>query len=1278
MRKIFLLLLIVIMNFSLWGVHVDIPQTKELVEYQQSDRGSISIEFNLDGYEREEITKDGTKYTRISYPQEGKLLDVGLPDLPVFTRLIAIPDQGTPVLTISAENSFIEKNVLIYPQEKILLESEKEQDLFTIDSEYYLQGNIYPAAIAQLGKPAIMRDIRLVKVTFCPFQYNPLKKELVIHDNIRLEINTEGQGGINAKTSDRPHSRVFSNIYSSIVLNYNEVCNLRDDFQRPSILFIYPLNNNVADNLEYLMDWKNKKGFEVSSVNTTQTGTSTSQIKNYIQNAYDNWENPPDYVVLVGDVSGLITIPTYYENWSSQQGAGDHPYSLLAGNDVLADVIIGRLAVNTINELQTVITKSINYERDPYMDDPDWFEEAILFSYGGPGKIATCETVEEYITIHNPEYSFSEIYYSNWIYSLDQALNNGASYLCWRSQGVDSGWNNNNINALNNGWMLSFGVLITCFTGDMNGNCLGETFLRAGSSTVPKGGIAAIGTSTGMTSGCFNNCVTEGVFYGIFIDDISTTGGSLVRGKLNLYQQYPNNPDNHVNCWSHCNTLFGDPSIDLWTGTPQPMMINYPEVIAYGTEYMEVGITDEAGIPLKDAWVTARGANDFYQTGYSDFQGKFYLDLEGITTNEEYEITITSHNKIPHEGEFTVNQAEYNPGIAQISYLDLDDGIPNPGEEISLEFTIMNYGYNDLIDLNAELVSMDNNISIVTSSTDLGDITSGNQVVNSDLAIYIDPATPGGTISQLNLILTSNSETWEIPVFIDIYGALLNIDSYVAQNANGILDPGESADIYFVIENLGQISAISIYGELECLNNRISIQDSIGFFGNIAPDDTAYNFSNTFEITASSSIIPGTQIPVNINFTNEDGFNATCSYLIQIGTVTEEDPLGPDEYGYYCYDDDDTAYENCPTYDWVEINNIGDDLNIYTVGDSADITDVILPADFSLVFYGEEYDLITIATAGWISPGGSTAAAFMNWSIPGTGGPSPMIAAFWDDINNGYQGDVFTYYNNSQHYFIVEWDRMRNEHNNEIETFQIILYDPNFYPTTTGDSKIKIQYKDVANTNIGEYPYHGANHGQYCTVGLEDHSSTIGLQYTYNNSYSLAAKPLQDQMALLFTTPSIPPDGPFLTIMDYSAYAGEDQYIEAGEDAVISLTLENIGEDDANNVQLTISEDDEYIDIIDGTDSCSIVAANDMVTISDAFTISVSDNVPDYYTFTLNVNITSDEDSWNQSIALTAYQANTFAVFPESIEHELQWGNSDSTSFELTNIGLKGKNWLLK
>jgi hypothetical protein len=96
-----------------------------------------------------------------------------------------------------------------------------------------------------------------------------------------------------------------------------------------------------------------------------------------------------------------------------------------------------------------------------------------------------------------------------------------------------------------------------------------------------------------------------------------------------------------------------------------------------------------------------------------------------------------------------------------------------------------------------------------------------------------------------------------------------------------------------------------------------------------------------------------------------------------------------------------------------------------------------------LNFYGIEYDMITVSSAGWICPGGTEAAVFMNWIIPGPGGPSPMIAAFWDDLHNG-SGDVYAAYDTEQHYFIIEWDNMQNEHNNEEETFQIILYDAEY------------------------------------------------------------------------------------------------------------------------------------------------------------------------------------------------------------------------------------------
>ena len=43
-------------------------------------------------------------------------------------------------------------------------------------------------------------------------------------------------------------------------------------------------------------------------------------------------------------------------------------------------------------------------------------------------------------------------------------------------------------------------------------------------------------------------------------------------------------------------------------------------------------------------------------------------------------------------------------------------------------------------------------------------------------------------------------------------------------------------------------------------------------------------------------------------------------------------------------------------------------------------------------------------------------------------------------------------------------------------------------------------------------------HGNYCTVGIEDHTMKRGLQYTFNNSYADAAMPLSDGTAILITT----------------------------------------------------------------------------------------------------------------------------------------------------------------
>ncbi|MDP8211560.1 MAG: C25 family cysteine peptidase [Candidatus Stygibacter australis] len=1280
MKKNFILVLLTVIFFGmLWCERVDVSGDSEglVVTYEQSGRGNIRLDFCLDGYESERVEKSGGSYTQIGYEGEGKLLEVGMPDLPVFTRLIAIADAGEVTHNIIFSDYEVIENVMIYPQEELLTDGEFIPDRFRIDEEYYKSGGMYPAESVIVGEPAIMRDLRLVAVTFCPFRYLATEKRLYIYHNISVELITIGEGGSNCRTVTGKPSRAFSGIYESSVMNFAEVANLREDYQRPAILFIHPDNDNVVDNLAYLIDWKEQKGFDVSSVDTGETGTSNTAIKNYIQDAYDNWDNPPEFVVLVGDANGAITIPAWYENWSGYGGIGDLPYSQLAGTDILADVIIGRLSVNNVGELQTIIAKSINYERNPYIDDEDWFQNAGLLTSGGESKLATCQAVKNCIETYNESFTFDEHYTDYQPFILSQIINNGAGYICARCGGGMGGWGYTEISALTNGWMLPFATIITCYTGDFHNNCQSELFVKAGTPTNPKGGIGCVGSATGETSTCINNCITAGIYSGIFADQIFTPGGALVRGKLHLYQQYPQNPNNQVNAASHWNNLMGDPSLELWTSTPQPMSVFFEAEVADGTNWMQISVIDSNnGMPLPEAWVTARGS-DYYQTGNTDCNGIYYLDLEGVALSETYELTITCHDKIPFEEEFTIIEAEVNLALDQLIYIDNNDGIPNPGEVINLDLTIANHGSSDVVGISAELVSHNDYVIVTMGDTDLGDVSASGSINNSDLAVEIDSAAPDGITALLDLILTSESETWTIPIFLEISGALLHITCVHVPDVNGVIDPGEMREIYFTIENMGELAVTDVTGELECANHRITVIDSLGEFGSLLPGDEVDNNLNRFMITASSYILPGSQIPVNIHFTNPTGYDNVATYLLEIGIVTQSDPLGADAYGYYCYDDGDTDYLVCPEYDWIEIAESGDELSLNSWGSSAEIIDVDLPAEFTFEFYGVEYDLLTVATSGWISPGGSEVASFMNWMIPGMQGPSPMIAAFWDDLTT-QSGDIYTYFDASMHYYIIEWNEMLNYYNNAAETFQIILYDADFYPTATGDSNIKMQYQEFNNVDVGEYYWHSATHGQYCTIGLEDHTGQIGLQYTFNNTYPTAAKPLEDGSAILFTCQPILEDVPFVWLADYSATAGDDGFIESGEDAIIDIVLENIGGVTANAINISISENDEYIEITDATEVCDQLEADEMIELADAFSISVSENVPDFYVFTLNVTIESQEDSWSQLISFTAYHANIFMVDADSIEVELLWGEQTSRSFTLSNTGDLPTNYYIR
>ena len=258
---------------------------------------------------------------------------------------------------------------------------------------------------------------------------------------------------------------------------------------------------------------------------------------------------------------------------------------------------------------------------------------------------------------------------------------------------------------------------------------------------------------------------------------------------------------------------------------------------------------------------------------------------------------------------------------------------------------------------------------------------------------------------------------------------------------------------------------------------------------------------------------------------SENGYSQTEILTLEIGSVSVTDPLGPDNYGYYIYDDGDTGYELAPVYDWFEIDpdygGPGANLGLSDNGNgnySYSITTVELP--FQFTFYGVEYSQLTICTNGWISFGETNMESFRNYELPGAGGPSPMVAVFWDDLKTTSGGTVNHFADPESEYYVVEWSDVRTYNQNSFESFQVILYDTG-EDTPTGDDEMLLQYKEFNNTSTGSYPVGWLDdvvHGAYCTVGLENHLGTDGLEYTFNNQYPTAAKTLSDYSALIITT----------------------------------------------------------------------------------------------------------------------------------------------------------------
>jgi len=118
------------------------------------------------------------------------------------------------------------------------------------------------------------------------------------------------------------------------------------------------------------------------------------------------------------------------------------------------------------------------------------------------------------------------------------------------------------------------------------------------------------------------------------------------------------------------------------------------------------------------------------------------------------------------------------------------------------------------------------------------------------------------------------------------------------------------------------------------------------------------------------------------------------------------------------------------------------------------------------------------------------------------------------------------------------------------------------------------------------------------------------------------------------------PAGTFVTVGEYSVFSGNDEDLEFGENAFLSLTLSEIGTSgDAHNVVVDITSYDDFITLNDDSEIVGTISSGNSVDLTDAFDFDISNDIPNEHEFTLDVLISSNEGSWQSELNFTAFAA---------------------------------------
>lgn len=439
--------------------------------------------------------------------------------------------------------------------------------------------------------------------------------------------------------------------------------------------------DNYVTAVQPLADWKTKKGVKAKVVPLSVTGSSASQIKNYIVNAYNTWDIRPEYILLAG--FGTI-LPV--------NGSSDDYYADITGNYRI-ELSVGRLPFTNLDQCNLLVSKILGYERTPYIADTLWFRKGTTIVNEDPQPDqyyqADCRYIRNLMLANGfvQTESISDLYGHNST-TVMNAINDGRGFVAYRGQAVSSWYDpfrQIDPGSLTNGFKLPVVVSGTCVTMYFTSTgAYGDRFMLAGTAQNPKGAEAYFGT-TGIGTSVYRSTVTKGFFKAIFEEKITCMGDAAKRAKFILDSLY-NNQTRYAE-WN----LFGDPELNLWTGIPVRLTVLHDTIIETRPQTFTVTVKQGTS-PLPGALVCIMMDTLIYQSTYTNSSGIASFNINPPTAGS-MSVTVTGRNIVPYEKNVTVRPGIIEHDVGVLSIIE-PSGIIALGTNVIPRVKVKNFSVN--------------------------------------------------------------------------------------------------------------------------------------------------------------------------------------------------------------------------------------------------------------------------------------------------------------------------------------------------------------------------------------------------------------------------------------------------------------------------------------------------------------------------------------------------------------------------------------------------------